>query len=192
MRKPLHFLFIFFLALNIVGAADQAQNPAKTVKHAKVILKTGEEFTAKSIVIGETEIQVISGTAGALDSYPLADIERIETLRRNFLLEGSLIGVGAGLASMLIFEAIYEQPKTDFSSGSWGWEKTTTYRTMSVLQRVIIVSGSLSVGVLLGLLIKRGGDTIYPGQQKNFDINFSLSLSPLSEITPVLTINYWF
>lgn len=188
-------ILVISLVLSLVAASTvQAQDliEGKIYKNAKIRLTSGALLTAKSFMVRESNLQLLSNTALGMKPVALSDVAQIQVATQNYLIIGALAGAAVGTAAMLIAEKIFEEPKTEYKSGPGWWEERTTTRTFGTGYKIIIIGGGTVVGAIIGSLIKGGWEMIYPTRQSYNDISFDFSLIKSASITPAIGIRYRF
>ena len=189
---------LFIISLFVLNSFTVfSQNDSINYKLSRITLSSGELIKRRNITLYDNNVSFYeyNSTTGQTElvSYSLSDIQNIKVATKNSFLPGLLIGTGVGVITMLIVEKVIEKPKTETKITPTGWESRTLTRTMVTGEKIGIVAGGALIGTLIGVLIKRGWETVFPQSTSMFDkIDFNLILNHKYGNTARLTLSYKF
>jgi len=182
--KKLAFIFLFSGLVSVSMAQKLEWKEGNSYNNVKIYLDSGEILDYKKISVLKEGIQAIPKTSSDPVYYNYNQIKQIEAPSKNNFGIGALFGTGAGLVTMLIYEAAYEKPVTTTFPG--GWETVT--KELHILEKIPFLLGGAALGALIGLYIDSKCKIIYPVNNLSFNFSLQKNLS----VNPVFSMKLRF
>lgn len=196
MKKLFFILLIVNIFINDSFTQNEKFEDGKTYKHAKIYLSSGETIKCKSLSFQSTALTtelsfIVKGTLEH-KAILINEVDQIKVTTKRSILYGGIAGLGFGVGMMFIVKAIYEKPKTTYSSGP-GWTRETTItKIMPTVEKAAIIVCGTALGVGIGALIKRGWEKIYPSDKHSNRFTLEFHSIHNNDYIPGLALKYRF